>query len=153
MTGGQSITARATAGLATVCLVAGCAASRPAATATLPGTAAVRSRIARADPARSHANLSSPKIREADSAPGGIKLTAHEIAPEEPPEPVASADTLSLAPAEPAQASDVSPATSHPISRKNALQLTSRQNPQAAITRERSHEAFAHHHRSEALSL
>src|SRR5436190_3757642 len=153
MTGGQSITARATAGLATVCLVAGCAASRPAATATLPGTAAVRSRIARADPARSHANLSSPKIREADSAPGGIKLTAHEIAPEEPPEPVASADTLSLAAADPAQASDVSPATSHPISLETALQLTSGQNPQVAFARERIQEAFAQLDRAKVLWL
>lgn len=154
MTGGQSIRARATAGLAAACLAAGCAATRPAAIAKLPGDSVEQSQISRTGTSRrSPAKPTSPKTSEAGSAPGKIKLVAHETASEDATEPTVSTGTMPVVAADATPASEPPNATSHPISLETTLQLTSGQNPQVAFARERIQEAFAQLDRAKVLWL
>ncbi|HEY2250467.1 MAG TPA: TolC family protein [Planctomycetaceae bacterium] len=158
MAGGQIFIQRAAAGLAAACLAAGCAAPRPAATATLPGAAAARARIDRTEAALPKAKQSSAKTAKADSAPGKIRLAAHENADDER-QPGAMADKEQLVAADGTNGTDatlpvdVSLTKSHPINLGTALQLTSGQNPQVAYARERIQEAFAQLERAQVLWL
>jgi len=162
MAGVISMRARALAGLATACLATGCAASRPATAAKLPSDGAVKSQIARTESAPSTAKRSSAKLAKAGSAPGKVKLAAHENGLDESQQPGAPAANKLIDAADGTDRTDGTDATlspdassakNHPINLETALQLTSGQNPQVAYARERIQEAFAQLERAKVLWL
>lgn len=156
MTGGQSIRARATAGLAAACLAAGCAATRPGPTATSQRDSTVKSKIARAESSRSPANSGSPKNSAADPNSGKIKLTSHDTGHEEADSTPQTRESVAESPVAEANNSvpaSPTPGARQPIDLETVLQLTSGQNPQVAFARERIQEAFAQLDRAQVLWL
>jgi outer membrane protein TolC len=157
MTGGQSIRARATAGLAAACLAAGCAATKPAAIAKSPTAPVESSSISRVDHSRSPIDsASSAKIPDAVSRPGKIKLASHDSEQSDTDGTIRDTPSTDVAPVTDETATQVSgdpTAKGHPINLETVLQLTSGQNPQVAFAHERIQEAYAQLERAQVLWL
>ena len=158
MNRGRSNTARAMAGLAAACLAAGCASSRPQASAMSQGDKGVRSPNAQSAAAESPGATTSAKNSIAGTAPkkiqpGKIRLASHDARSEGATAPPVGADSTSSADTMETRVPGAPSAEGHPIDLETVLQLTSGQNPQVAFARERIQEAFAQLDQAQVLWL